>query len=353
MWKENTDSIWLTAYVIQILSETRDIHIIDVDEKVITDGLKYIVGKQKKDGSFEDNSSQYRNLAPRVTKNYLTAFTLLALQKDRNLNTEVTNAADKTTDFIIREISKSTVDYDRSIAGYALALSNRKNESNIILSEIKHNYKNSLTKYQGLYIEIVSYLSLTSTLNNDHSSALGYVKWLNNQRVKNGGFPSSFDNYIALKSITEFLLNQNVANQNPHITLKLEQNGKSIKSLKVDNILDNKIVNIEDLQNTNFKFQFNGQGLAYANLWYQNTVDVLNDGIYFNVDAYLLEDNGNQKNLVVSLKRSNSGDPSNFVIMEVSLPSGFTYQSFIKSTNINVSFLILKIAIIKVTKFNF
>lgn len=347
MWKDSSESIWLTSYVVQILSEARDI--IEIDEQVIKDALKYIIGKQNMaDGSFDDETlGTYRNIVPTLSKNYLTAFTLLALLKNHDLNDTISykSSSEKALNYLKKEIPKSDVDYDRSIATYALALANQTDESKIFFEKIIHNYKKSnKTELQGVFIEIISYVTLASLSNNDITSAFKSVSWLIKHRVQNGGFPSSFDNFIALKAISEFLLQSN-SNQDTRINLKLQKNGKFFADLAVNNLLDTKHFEIEALANLehgNFFFQFNGKGLAYANLWYQYAVNIENNNNNFIINADLQELHKHQKKLILSVKQSPTKVPR-FIIMEVSLPSGFIYQSHKDAKNIKVSLSISNI----------
>lgn len=335
MWKKSSDSIWLTALIVQILSDARDI--INVDEAVITQAIDYIISKQNKDGSFNKTSTgPYEKILkpnPTTRTNYLTSFVLLALQKNVDSNENVTKSMELAEGFLIDDVKNSKVDYDRAIAAYALSLANKISESEqLIFHNFTHNYRKNLKEKEGFFIEIASYETLAHLSLDNIPRALESVKWLISHRVKNGGFPSSHDNYVALKAISEFILRSNATTQYTNINLKLQDKSNTIK---VNNILDTNYLEVTNLKNENLNFHVNGHGFAYANLWYQYNLDSSPGKNNFNIETQLSE-SLHQKELKVILNSTSSAN-SKFINIEISLPSNFNYKSHNNATNIEVS----------------
>lgn len=331
MWKNTkSDSVWLTAYIVQLLSDARKI--IKVDDKVIEDSLNYLKTMQGKDGSFDDKSlGTFRNLVSGLSKTYLTSFVLMALLKDQKNDT---NSAVKAINYLTNNSTKFNYDYDHIIAAYALSLGGKANEADKIYGNIKYHYKTSThSNKEGIFIEIASYVTLLNLHKNNIPDALENVKWLINHRVKNGGFPSSFDNYMGLNAIAAFLT-QSGSVDATRASLKISTNN-DMQTLDVKNVLDTKYKELMGLgNNTQVNLQFKGKGLIYANFWYQyaltNTEETSN---FYEIDAPIEKITENENMIDIKLK---TNVDSKMVVVEVSLPSGFIYVPGTYSRNVKV-----------------
>lgn len=331
MWKNTkSDSVWLTSYILQLLSDAREF--IEVDEKLIEDSIKYLEWKQGIDGSFDDkNVGNYRNLVPALSKTYLTSFVALGLIKNYSVTK---SSVDKAVNYLINQSNNMEYDYDLIIAAYALTLANKKYEADKLFKKIKRNYKTvTHPDKEAMFIEIASYDTLLNLHKNNIMEALEAVKWLINHRVKNGGFPSSFDSYMGLNAIASFLI-QSGSVDGTGASLDISTNN-GMQTLDVNNVLDiakKELMGLEN--NTEVNLQFNGNGLIYANFWYQYAVikpTIVQNFYPANATIEILTQNENVMDITLKSKTN-----STMVVMEVSLPSGFIYLPGNHSKNVKV-----------------
>lgn len=332
MWKNtNSDSVWLTAYILQLLSDAREF--IEVDEKLIEDSIKYLEWKQGSDGSFDDkNVGNYRNLVPALSKTYLTSFVSLALLKNYSVTK---NSVDRAVNYLINQSNNMEFDYDRLIAAYTLTLANKTNEADKLFKKIQHNYKTvTHPDKEAMFIEIASYDTLLNLHKNNIPEALETVKWLINHRVKNGEFPSSFDSYMGLNAIASYLI-QSGSVDGTRASLDISTNNE-VQTLDVKNVLDiakKELIGL--ISNSEVNLQFEGNGLIYVNFWYQYAVTkptIVQKFYPANATIEILTQNENVMDITLKSKTN-----STMVVMEVSLPSGFIYLPGNHSRNVKVN----------------
>lgn len=336
MWDDGSESVWFNAYIIQLLSEARDV--IKIDEKLIKGAITFLDNKQNKtDGSFDDLSTGYRNVAPVAKKNYLTAFSLLALLKSNKTHPMVKEALNFVANATLYKCDNR--DYDKAIGAYVLSLGNRQRE-NTSDFKLEYNYMNLTStnlrnvEQESVFIEVASLDALRNLHENNLVGAANAIKWLITRRNKDGQFPSAFDSRVGLEAIVEYMSRVNIK-KDDHVTVDVHTKNTTIFTLNVES--STQIIH-EDLRNvtawTDLRLDFEGRGLIYANVWFQYMIDEeIKNGNNFHITMH----KNSEATITFTLNcikiRCNMG----LTAMEVTLPSGYAYVSHVKSLAVKVS----------------
>lgn len=331
---ENSDNIWFSSYIIQLLCDAREI--IDVEKNLINDAITHLVSKQKEDGSFYENPT-FRNLVIDATKNYLTSFALISLLRNPS-NAAAQISAEKAINFIEDErlYNCSNRDYDCAIGAYALALANHNESSEILHSKIKNNFynlKNGVDSTKNLqkesvFIEVASYVTLWNLYYSKFEAAFKPLEWLMSRRRKLGKFLSDYDTVIGLNAISKFAYQYDFTNNIEAKVTVLSDNEK-LTDVEVRNFMDSDIIDIKDeLKRENLQLKFEGNGWIYANVWQQykyskpsrmsNTLSIVN------IQAFLKQVN-NSDAIEINIEKLSS--IQKLIAIEITLPSGYVYLS--------------------------
>lgn len=250
-WNQSESSVWLTAYCARILQEATFYeweNFIYIDPIVIEKAVGWLLRHQTPEGSFYETtwspdrkanrSSEFSN-EDLTSKNItLTAHVLLTLTtvKDlsRGLGSKVALAEQRAIQWIERYldlIKRFGSPYEVAIVAYALMLSKAPKSEDAFNILIKHqrtlgeytywgndevplpptkleNQKYfSLPrlpyKYDALNIETTSYALLTFAQRQEVLTD-SIVRWLNAQRLTDGGWASSQDTGVAMKALVDY-----------------------------------------------------------------------------------------------------------------------------------------------------
>ena len=224
-------SIWLTSFVMKVLCQSSHYLKDDkFDPKVIKEGIKWLIEKQKKDGSWTETYNIIHDNALGGIKGALplTAYVLISLheclsistnelQKDRNLENDVKKSMEKSESYLKlnqNEIIRTKNTYAMALVGYGLAL----NDPNSALPLIdalhstanvdnNRNFKYWRHEYE---VETTAY-ALMAILKSGHKNSLDGLSisnWLNSVRSFSGSFSTTQDTIVALEALTLYIENQ-------------------------------------------------------------------------------------------------------------------------------------------------
>lgn len=310
--------IWLTSFVVQLLSEAREI--IEVDDDLITSALKYLVEKQEENGSFlidheapHFDQMQGNNEMPR---NYITAFTTLAFLMNPNYNPSVMEHA---LDYL-STTAKLQFDLDKSLTAYAFALANRNDNATRFLKNIKRNFRTNPKNFEkhSLFAEAASYTTLAGLKLHQTENVTENTEWLLNNKVS----MSQYDELISNKAISGFLLLTNIGTNG--INMKISRNGEE-KLLKIRS--SHEIDNAEFSQvngDMTFNIKANGSGMSVANIRYEYIIRE-EPTKHFKIEANTKTVSMKEISLQVEITAFKDSSRTE---VEIYLPSGYDFKSY-------------------------
>ncbi|KFP86299.1 Complement C3, partial [Apaloderma vittatum] len=122
----------LTAYVVKVFAMA--IKLVDIKPEVVCGAVKWLIlEKQKPDGIFQED-------APVIHKEmvvWLTAFVVIALQESRDICKDFVNnldgSIDKATEYLSRRYQSLKRPYTVALTSYALALAGKLKSEKILM----------------------------------------------------------------------------------------------------------------------------------------------------------------------------------------------------------------------------
>uniref|UniRef100_A0A1Q3G198 Putative alpha-macroglobulin n=1 Tax=Culex tarsalis TaxID=7177 RepID=A0A1Q3G198_CULTA len=259
-WNQSDSSVWLTAYCARIFTEASFYeyeNFIYIDPVVIQKNIHYILQHQKEDGSFwevtwlpdrkvNQSSVDPNNEVIRSKNITLTAHVLITLTSVKDisgrLSSSVVLAEQKAYKFIERNIGLIKdfgSPYEIAIVSYALAKAKAPQAEHafkILASKMRtiadlsywgndevpqpptklenqryFSLPRLPYKYDSLNIETTAYALLTYVSRQETFIVEPIVRWLNSQRLTDGGWASSQDTGIVMLALGEYSKKNRVA----------------------------------------------------------------------------------------------------------------------------------------------
>ncbi|XP_043259825.1 CD109 antigen-like isoform X1 [Colletes gigas] len=340
---DSNGSTWLTAFVAKAFNQA--VEYIPIENRIIDEAFQWLANNQAPNGSFpEVGKVSHRDMQGGAAKGLaLTAFTLIAFLENTNANGKYRNTINKGIDYIIRNMNDLDDTYALSICTYALNLAKHPYENTAFnLLESKAMTKEDLKWWskpipkddknpwyslpRPVDVEMTSYTLLTYLRRNAVTDSIPIMKWLVKQRNAEGGFASTQDTVIGIQALAK--LGEKLASKNNSIsiTFMYEGGGQSHMNINPDNsmilqkqVLPRKVrlVNITAV----------GNGFALVQISFQYNLNVTGAWPLFTLDPQV-DKNSNANHLQLSICSgfvpTKEANESNMVVMEVSLPSGFT-----------------------------
>uniref|UniRef100_A0A8C7PKM7 Complement 4B (Chido blood group) n=1 Tax=Oncorhynchus mykiss TaxID=8022 RepID=A0A8C7PKM7_ONCMY len=277
-WTHHPTSYWLTGLVVKVMSLVAERQNAGggekgrwaqgVSEQHIIDSVRYLLVKQKEDGSFSDpNPVIHREMQGGIGgiegDVAMTAFITVALNRSLPFLTDNKERSDtkanisKATDYLLSHVEGLQRPYAVAITAYCLSvcLTDRKQAEPAweklkgLATEGKDNcrgwYANAgmvneekkhyVPTTEAITVETTAYALLTAVAHKDAEWADSAACWLTSQENYGGGFKSTQDTIVALEALSEYALNR----PQPPITeveVQFTIPGKSdIQKLSLDN----------------------------------------------------------------------------------------------------------------------
>ncbi|XP_055588563.1 CD109 antigen-like [Uranotaenia lowii] len=385
-WNQSDSSVWLTAYCARIFSEASFYeyeNFIYIDPIVIQKNIHYILQHQKEDGSFWEvtwmpdrkvnhSSPDVRNEIVRSKNITLTAHVLITLSSVKDvsgrLGSSVALAEQKALRFIERNIGlikQFGSAYEISIVSYALAkakapqaehafkiLASRMRSigdlaywgnDDVPMPPTKLENQKYFTlprlpyKYDAMNIETTAYALLTYVSRQETITVEPIVRWLNSQRLTDGGWASSQDTGIAMKALTEYSTRNRVADVTS-LTLTVEATSLPGAS-KILHIGQNNLAAIQGIEIPNawgtVKVQAKGVGYAILQMHVEYSVDAQKFQTEppvraFDLTTRTIFHGRNQSHIsyVVCQRWTNTEESirSGMAVLDVAVPTGYIIQ---------------------------
>ncbi|XP_076663393.1 CD109 antigen isoform X2 [Andrena cerasifolii] len=341
---DSTGSTWLTAFVAKAFKQAAAY--ITVEDRIIDEALQWLSNNQIPNGSFpEVGKLIHRDMQGGAAKGLaLTAFTLIAFLENADSNGKYRNTINKGIDYIVRNINEVDDAYALSICTYALNLAKHPFENTAFtLLESKAKAKEDLKWWskpvpkddknpwynsvpRPVDVEMTSYALLTYLRRNLVTDSIALMKWLVKQRNAEGGFASTQDTVIGIQALAQLGEKLATRNNSVSITFMYEGGGQSQMNINPDNSMilqkqalprKSRLVNVTAT----------GNGFALVQISFQYNLNVTGAWPLFTLDPQV-DKNSNANHLQLSICSgfvpTKEANESNMVVMEVSLPSGFT-----------------------------
>ncbi|XP_033156919.1 CD109 antigen isoform X2 [Drosophila mauritiana] len=335
-------STWLTAYVMRSFHQAGTYT--DIDPKVITAGLDFLVSKQKESGEFPEVGKLFDNANQNPLA--LTSFVLLAFFENHELIPKYQSAIEKAVRYVAEEADKTDDQYSLAIAAVALQLAKHPQAEKVIakLESVARNENDRMWwskatestgedgrvfhwKPRSNDVEITSYVLLALLEKDPAEKALPIIKWLISQRNSNGGFSSTQDTVIGLQALTKFAYK--TGSGSGTMDIEFSSAGESKNTIKV-NPENSLVLQTHVLPKSTRKLNFTakGTGSAMVQLSYRYNLAEKEKKPSFKVTP-TVKDTPNQLLVVdicaeyVPLEDADKEKDSNMAVMEIALPSGF------------------------------
>jgi CD109 antigen len=221
--RDESGSLWLTAFVLGCFSGARDVT--TIDEAILTEASDWIEQYQLPDGSWEPiGFICHKEMVGGMHGNYaLTAFVTIALADYGEATSEVLS---KATDYLANNLTSVYDDaYALAIAALAFA---RVNNTAGAEAAIDRLMEIAIRDGDGIHwtphaVETTAYAAL-AMIETEKPQANDAIRWLSLQRNSLGGFSSTQDTVMALKALLTAARAQS-RNVDLTITVRTPDNG--------------------------------------------------------------------------------------------------------------------------------
>ncbi|XP_020798964.1 CD109 antigen [Drosophila serrata] len=376
-WNNSDSSVWLTSYCLRVFQEASFYeweNFIWIDATIIEKNMRWLLQHQTPQGSFyevtwlPDRKMNRTNFDKNIT---LTSHVLITLATVKDisgtLGSRVALATQRAVAYIERNmdfLKRQAEAYDVAITAYALQLCNspiaeevfsilrrqartigdfmywgnqeipqppRKLENQKWFSLPRLPYE-----YDSLNIETTAYALLVYVARREFFVD-PIVRWLNSQRLNDGGWASTQDTSAALKALVEYTVRSRLREVSS-LTVEIEassQGGKT-QTLHIDdtNLAKLQSIEIPDAWGT-IKVQAKGAGYAILQMHVQYNVDIEKFQTKPPVPAFGLHTKAifhgrNQSHISYVACQNwingNESERSGMAVLDVAIPTGYWIQ---------------------------
>nr|XP_018913243.1 PREDICTED: CD109 antigen isoform X1 [Bemisia tabaci] len=383
-WNTSSNSVWLTSFCARVFQEASFYeweNYIYIDPVIIAKAVSWVLQHQTIDGAFYEitwlpdrkvNSTtnwpydnvKYRNIS-------LTAHVLITLETVKDLTgglgAEVANAQKKAISWLERNLKlleQFGEAYEVAIVAYALMLSKASSAEQAFSILVRHArteggltcwgkgdipappYKNENQKpfllprlpnaYDSLNVEATAY-ALLVYVSRQELMIDSVVKWLNTQRLTDGGWASTQDTAMAMKALIEYTNRHRLRDvTSMAITIEATALPGQVKVLEVNqkNMATLQRIEIPHAWGT-VKVQAKGAGYAILQLSTQYNVDIAKFQTApriesFGVKAWAHFHGRNQSHITYNVCQKwtllNESVRSGMAVLDIGIPTGYIIQ---------------------------
>lgn len=338
---DRSGSTWLTAFVAKSFNQASKY--IQIDEKIISEALNFLSSKQDQDGSFPEvgrmlSKSMQGGAAGGVS---LTAYTLITFLENKEHSGGHQGTISKALEFLESKMFDLNDTYAMAVTAYALQLANH-SQKEIFLDKLESKAENvngmkfwkrddlstSSTRPDSINIEMTSYALLAFVEAGRDVDALAIMKWLVTQRNENGGFHSTQDTIVGLQALAKLSAKIYSADKDLKISVKLPLNSPIDLNVNSENSL---VLQKREIPSSAriFEVSATGKGFGVLQIAYKFNIPLAKQA-RFNLAPKVQEASNKEflhLKVCTSFIEDSFASSSNMAVMEVTLPSGFTYDS--------------------------
>ncbi|CAG9810736.1 unnamed protein product [Chironomus riparius] len=343
---DKSGSTWLTAFVAKSFNQAAKY--INIDEAVIENALDFLSAVQTENGSFpEVGHVSHQAMQGGSSKGIaLTAYTLITFLEAKDHNEKYKEVINKALDYVIENLDQLNDTYSLAIANYALQL-NKHEQKDMLLAklnakaenkdgmkywkkdEVEEDTKPWYYRPNSVNVEMSAYALQAFILADKDNEAVPIMKWLVTQRNENGGFQSTQDTVVGLQALSKLATKIHVADSDLQIVVKPDHASGATINVNSANSL---ILQKHELPSSarHFEVTATGKGFSILQISYKYNLD--NSGKFprFVLNPKV-DDSSNKEYLDLHVCTNFVPDSqtqrSNMAVMEVSLPSGFTFDN--------------------------
>lgn len=344
---DNSGSTWLTAFVAKSFRQASKY--IMVDEEIINQALEFLSKVQTENGSFpEVGHVSHKDMQGGSSNGIaLTAYTLITFLENQEMNSNYTKTIEKAVDYIVQNFDSLTDNYSLAIASYALQLANHKSKDSFLAKldsqsenknglkhwekEIPKSDENSSWYYKpsSVNVEMSAYALQSFVEAGRDTDAVPIMKWLVTQRNENGGFQSTQDTVVGLQALSKLAMKIYVPNNKIDISLNHEGKDTTVLNINEDNAL---ILQKHELPSDarNFEVNAKGRGFSILQLSYKYNLNIAGERPRFVLEPEVTKNSNKdflQLKVCTSFVPDATADKSNMAVMEVTFPSGYTFDT--------------------------
>lgn len=345
---DNHGSTWLTAFVAKSFHQASK-HI-RIDQNIILEALNFLKNTQDKDGSFPEHGHIcHRDMQGGSSKGIaLTAYTLITFLENKPMATKFEEVIKKALDYVVDNLNSLDDIYSLAIANYALQLAGHEkkdmlleklNKMSINKDGMKHwekdipksdkNEDQWFYRPNSVNVEMSAYAMQALMQADRDTDAIPVMKWLVTQRNENGGFQSTQDTVVGLQALSKLAAKVHVADSDLNITVIPENSNPTNINVNTENSL---VLQKHELSPDARHFQVSATGKGFSILQISYKYNLDNSGKFprFKLNP-VVDDASNKGFLLLNVGATFIADEllqqSNMAVMEVTLPSGFTFDN--------------------------
>lgn len=338
---DRSGSTWLTAFVAKSFNQASKY--MQIDKQIINEALKFLSDLQHDDGRFPEVgymlSKEMQGGASGGVG--LTAYTLITFLENQEHSDKYQRTIDKALSHIESNLDNLNDTYAIAITAYALQLANHaakddlleklnskaENENGMKYWK-RNNHPSSYKRPNSINIEMSAYALMAFYEAGRTTDALSIMKWLITQRNENGGFQSTQDTVVGLQALAKLSTKTFTSSNDFHVTVKSSIKTHAEFHVNSENSL---ILQKQELPSNlrSFEITANGNGLGVLQVSYKYNLPVAEESRFTLTPSIEPASNKEFLHLRVctSFIEDSFADKSNMAVMEVTLPSGFTFDS--------------------------
>lgn len=359
---DRSGSTWLTAFVARSFHQASKY--IRIDQYVIKQALSFLTRVQSSDGSFNEVGRLFqKDMQGGASKGIaLTAYCLVTFIENENLRESYKKTITRAIDYIVKNKGELDDTYSLAVATYALHLAKHELKDDFMERLEKRSSNINGMKYWTkiipisertnpwycqpltVNVEMTAYALQAFVEAGRSVDAISIMKWLITKRNKNGGFQSTQDTVVGIQALAK--LASKIHNVDSNVDIVVKSKNSSDTSIKVSNS-NALILQKFELSPLDRKFEVTakGNGFCIFQISYRYNLDDAGKYPRFNLKPIVLKTSNKEfLNLAISTNfiPDSSSEKSNMAVMEVTLPSGFTFDSdylptLLKSDRVKVS----------------
>lgn len=345
---DRNGSTWLTAFVAKSFHQASK-HI-QIENDHIKQALKFLSLTQDQDGSFKENGIViHSDMQGGSSKGLaLTAYVLITFLENTDEIKNYKSTIEKALNYIVSNSKDLEDNYSLAITAHALQLAkhalkdslldNLENKADKDQKGLMHWSKEVLKSDEkdswgqhpnAINIEMTAYALQAFVEAKKETESVPILKWLVTQRNENGGFQSTQDTVVGLQALSKLAAKMYVADSQVNITV---QHGKGTPTNLTVNSENALVLQKFELSSDarDFEVTATGNGFSVLQISYKFNISESCDRPRFILDPKLQKCfNENSLHLTVETNyvADKTSQKSNMAVMEVSFPSGFTFDS--------------------------
>ncbi len=340
-------STWLTAFVAKSFNQAS--RYISIEDSIVSEALEFLSQQQTEEGNFEENGSILaKSMQGGVAGKGigLTAYTLITFLENKELKSKYERAIKKALNYIEEHLDDHNDAYSMAITSYTLQLADHPKKNEVLEKLMSNSKEKDGLKYwerepenetstdkiwsykpNSVNIEITAYALLALVEAGKQAESIPIMKWLIAQRNEHGGFQSTQDTVVGLQALAKTTEKIYVANTDLAVSIEYDGRESNINVNKKNSLVLQKQEIPSTIKTINLKAL--GQGLVLAQISYKFNVHKSEAREWFDIQ-HTLQNNSDVDKMAVKVCTKflpGSGEKvSNMAVMEVQLPSGFSYD---------------------------